>query len=111
MPELYTDPFLNSMRWSRKQDESFLIGDPDGEPYVVQYSAQSWMAVNVVIFAQDEADAIRRVENGIRKLIESDDSTVNRIRGEKILAIEPTVEKFDKRYVSKAIWACNDSIL
>lgn len=127
MPELYVDLLKSDWAHTPLNDDRLLVGDPTGEPYVVRYQDGSWLPVNVLIFAHSEADALQRVENGIKlamaleqaeidELIKSGGSTGLKTdvikKGEKLLAIkDKQAEKFDKRYLAKAVWASNATLL
>jgi hypothetical protein len=107
---LYCDPYWNAMGSSLK-DQTDFIGDPDGEPYVVRISNSSWIPVSVLIFAASEGDAKERVLLGLHN-IEARKSIYSNV--EKVLKLAENggmrVEKFDKRYLAKAVWAGNDNL-
>lgn len=132
---LYTDPYWNAVGSSLQEQDDF-IGDPNGEPYVVQVSRPGWIPVSALIFAASKQDAIERITQGIRSIVAKNQRTYEeakeayekkytssteahfdiynglRQHGLAILELIESghiqAEPFDKRCLAKAIWACND---
>jgi len=107
------------------RDETILIGDPNGKPYVVRASGNSWLPINVLVFASSKEDAVERVKLGLRKSLEiaekrhkdetenksypyaPDDSSVIRFKTlidlmEKKSSV--SAEPYDPRYICKINW-------
>jgi len=117
--ELYTCPYLNM------DDENEPIGDSTGEPYVVSGRDEQWIPLNVIVFAQSEEHAKEIITKAIvdskelaLKQIKENKYPIDKItyknkvrRADKLLNLELLSEPFDKRYLSKAIWACNERIV
>jgi hypothetical protein len=135
LKKLYVDPYWNAVgTWGKEQDD--FIGDPNGEPYVVQVHSGSWIPLSVVVFAASEADAIERVTRGVRMIVAKhhgkyeeakaayDQWHTSRTETDLDIYIglsrhahgvldliengDVWAEPFDKRHLAKAIWACND---
>ena len=87
-------------------DEQF-IGDPNGNPFVVQAQTKNWIPISVIIFAKSESDAILRIKKGLKTIQRT--QIGHNIKAEKILdTCAFAATPFDKRKIGNAAWASND---
>lgn len=117
--------------------QDVLVGDPDGEPFVVQITEPGCIFVSAMIFAKDEEDAKERILQGIREAAgiaqeqyeeakKNDDGSyqwMNQLEWKgfhaaRAQSIFKCVEKgwifvmpFDKRMPAKVAWASNDTFV
>lgn len=123
--------------WSVHEKEEVFLGDPDGEPFVVQVVDSGSITISILIYAKDEEDAKSRVIHGCEQYLkrskkkydahiakkadnyrwEQDLEYVDRdfSRAKSAIAL---IEKgwifsmpFDKRYLARIPWAGNDCFL
>ena len=111
MGELHANVFTPWVTGSKR--EPIFVGDPDGKPFVVQGCTGTWLPINVLIYAQDEQDALQRVRDGFNRSLNlteenyPDSITINRLRSLQELINQDkyvTVKPLNKTYVSQIGW-------
>ena len=121
--KLATNAFLP---WKNgHEQETILKGSPTGIPFVVRASTEGWLPLNLLVFADNEDDAIQRVKDGLQESIkvseerykrelDGDDlnlglSNVHLTRFKKLLELfdkphQVQVEKYNPEYITKVAW-------
>lgn len=55
--------------YDKNDTSAFMVGDPNGEPYVVEIVHQRYHYMSLLIFATSEEDALARVRYGLQGLV------------------------------------------
>ena len=93
---------------SQKNEEEF-VGNPNGKPYIVRASKSNWIPINLLIFAEDEKDALERVRKGFRAIKERSDWEYTMSRIDALMELIENdkyieVEAFDMKYSCQINW-------